>query len=106
LKKFAGISGVTDLLLTKDSAVHHAGIDSTSAKARLYNGLYAYMISYNCAGRAHCLQIPAPTPENPVGLQPGAPFLIIGRSYLEPTSGVAPAPSEVIKHKVFVATKK
>lgn len=106
LKKIAGITGVTDLMLTKDSAVHHAGIDPKSARARLYSGLYAYMISYNCAGRPHCLQIPAPTPENPVGLEPGSPFLVVGRSYLEPTSGVAPASSEVIKHKVFLATKK
>lgn len=106
LKKIAGIVGVTDLSFTTESAVHHAGISPTSAKARLYKGLYAYMVSYNCAGRAHCLQIPAPTPENPVGLEPGAPFLVVGRSYLEPTSGVAPAPSEVIKHKVFLATKK
>ncbi len=106
LKKIAGIVGVTDLLLTKESAVHHAGISPSSAKARLYSGLYAYMISYNCTGRSHCLQIPAPTPQNPVGLEPGTPFLVVGRSYLEPTSGVAPAPSEVIKHKVFLATKK
>lgn len=106
LKKIAGIVGVTDLSLTKDSAVFHAGIDPASARAKLYSGLYAYMISYNCAGRAHCLQIPAPTPENPVGLVPGSPFLVVGRSYLEPTSAVRPSPQEVIKHKVFIATKR
>lgn len=106
LKKIAGIAGVSDLQLTSASALYHAGVLPGTVKARTYKNLYAYMISYDCAGRLHCLEIPEPTPANPVGLEPGAPFLIAGRSYLEPRSQVRPAPSEVIKHRVFIGSKR
>lgn len=106
IKKLAGIVGVADPLLTTNSALYHANVAPGTAKAALYSNLYAYMISYNCTGRDHCLQIPAPTPADPIGLEPGAPFMVTGRAYLEPVSKVRPAGSELIKHQVFVATKR
>jgi hypothetical protein len=105
-KKLAGVASVADPALTAESALYHAGVTSPSDnRIRLYQKLYAYMISYNCAGRSYCLQIPAPTATNPVGLAPGAPFLVVGRSYLEPTTLVRPAASEIIRHQVLVGTK-
>ncbi len=106
LRKIAGIAGVADPELTSESALYHAGIAPGSLKAKAYQNLYAYMIAYDCAGKSYCLEIPRPTPANPVGLEPGAPFLVVGRSYLEPRSLVRPAPSEVVKHRVFLATKR
>lgn len=106
LKKLAGITGVSDLELTAESALYHAGVAPGSLKARSYKNLYAYMIAYDCSGKLHCHQIPRPTPANPVGLEPGAPFLLVGRSYLEPRSKVRPAPSEVIKHRVLIGSKR
>lgn len=105
-KKIAGIVGVADPLLTTESALYHADAALGSAKANLYKNLYAYIISYNCQGRQFCLQIPAPTPENPVGLEPGAPFLVVGRSYMDPISSVRPSVDEIIQHKVMIANKK
>lgn len=106
LKKFAGIIGVTDLELSSASALYHADLQPGSIKARSYQNLYAYMIAYDCAGKLHCLEIPAPSASNPVGLEPGAPFVLVGRSYLEPRSKVRPSPLEVIKHRVLIGTKK
>lgn len=106
LKKLAGIVSVADPQLTHASAVYHAGIDPRSSRALLYKNLYAYMISYDCAGRSFCIEIPAPTPDNPVGLEPGTPFAVTGRSYLEPISKVRPALIEIIPHQAFLGTLK
>jgi len=105
MKKVAGIVSVDDSMMTTESALYHSA--STNPKDSItYQNLYAYIISYNCTGRKFCLQIPAPTPDNPVGLKPGAAFSVYGRSYLEPTSLVRPLDTEVIQHQVFIATKK
>jgi hypothetical protein len=103
---FAGIAGVADTLLTTDSALYHAGVSSTDLKRIVYKNLYAYIISYDCKGKSYCLSIPAPTASNPVGLNPGAPFVIVGRSYMEPNTLVRPLPAEIVPHQVFSATKK
>ncbi len=103
----AGIVSVSDPQLTTESALYHSGItDSNDPRALLYKQLYAYVISYNCNGKRFCVQIPAPTPDSPVGLTPGSPFLVIGRSYLEPRSLVRPDPSEIIPHQVFIGSKR
>jgi len=103
--KTTGIVAVDDPLLTKQSALFHAGVTSPrDPRVRSYDKLYAYAISYNCNGLSFCLQIPAPTPENPIGLAPGAPFDLWGRSYVEPSSGVRPDPSEIVRHQVLVGT--
>ncbi len=106
-KKMAGIVSIADTYFTTGSALYHAGVTNPSdIRNRMYQNLYAYVISYNCAGRQYCLQIPAPTPDNPVGLNPGAPFFVMGRSYLEPHTLVRPSPDEIVHHQVYVASKK
>jgi hypothetical protein len=103
--KTTGIVAIDDPLLTRQSALFHAGVTSPrDPRVRAYDKLYAYAISYDCSGLGFCMQIPAPTTENPIGLGPGAPFELWGRSYVEPRSGVRPDPSEVVRHRVLVGT--
>ena len=106
-KKLASVVSVADPDLTGQSALYHAGItDSRDPRVDEYQDLFAYMISYNCAGRQYCVTIPSPTRTNPVGLRPGAPFFILGRSYMEPHTLVRPAETEVIRQRMFVGTKR
>lgn len=103
---FAGIAGVADPKLNVDSALFHAGLSPNDPKRLLYQKLYAYAISYDCAGKLHCLKIPAPTDDNPVGLNPKEPFIVAGRKYLEPRTLVRPKLEEIIPHRVFNAKLK
>lgn len=104
---FAGITSIADTSLNVDSALYHAGVVNkiTDIRRITYKNLYAYIISYNCDAKSFCLSIPAPTSENPVGLTPGAPFMVIGRDYLDPKTLVRPSSLEIIPHQVFSATK-
>lgn len=103
----AGIVSVADPDLTERSALYHAGITNPNdPRVKQYRGLFAYIFSYDCAGKRYCANIPAPTPANPVGLPPGAPFYIIGRSYLEPHTLVRPSITEVIRPQLFIGTKQ
>jgi hypothetical protein len=105
--KLAGIVTVTDVDFTTKSALYHAGIaDPKDPRVRQYQNLFAYAFSYDCAGKKFCAPIPAPTPANPVGLSPGAPFYVFGRSYMEPHTLVRPSVSEVVHHQVFFASKR
>jgi hypothetical protein len=81
--------------------------------ARLYQGLYAYAISYDCTGLQYCSNIPAPTATNPVGLAPGAPFTVASRVYVDPvrlteplTTFVRPNRSETVDHQILLGTHK
>lgn len=104
-KKFAGIVSVTDPMLTSRSALYHAGVtDRSDPRYAAYSALYAYAISYDCTGISYCLTIPAPTDANPVGLAPGSPFFVMGRKYLEPSTRVRPALSEVTPHRTLLLT--
>jgi len=106
-KKFASIVSVDDADLTSQSALYHAGITNPrDPRVRAYKGLYAYMFSYDCAGKQYCAAIPPPTASNPVGLRPGAPFFVLSRSYLEPHTLVRPSDTEVVPHQVFLGSKK
>lgn len=105
--KIAGITGVGDSALSVESALYHAGVKLPNDPRRLqYQNLYAYAVSYDCDGLSFCLQIPAPTPESPVGLLPKSPFLLISRSYVDRATKVRPSMSEVIKHQVVLGTRK
>ena len=100
---FAGITAVDDSELPAASALYHAGVTrARDARVQRYRNLYAYAFSYDCGGISHCRNIPPPTPENPVGLEPGARFYVVGRSYLEPRTGVKPHLPEVIRHQTLV----
>jgi hypothetical protein len=106
-KKLASIVSVADPDLTSQSALYHAGIaNPRDPRVRAYKGLYAYMFAYDCAGKSYCARIPPPTASNPVGLKPGAPFFVLGRSYLEPHTLVRPSDAEVVQHQVFLGSKK
>jgi hypothetical protein len=101
--KRAGIIAVDDSSLSAQSALYHAGVTSQNDPRVLrYKDLYAYAISYDCRAMAHCSNIPAPTVDNPVGLQPGAPFDLVGRGYVDPRTNVRPAIAEIIRDKVLV----
>ncbi len=105
--KIAGIVGVGDAALSAESAIYHAGIKLQNDPRKLqYQNLYAYAISYDCTGINFCLQIPAPTADNPVGLLPKSPFLLISRSYVDRLTKVRPSMNEVIKHQVILGSKK
>lgn len=105
-KKFAGIVSIADQSLTTQSALYHAGVtDPADPRNKLYQSLYAYVISYKCAGISYCLAIPAPTVTNPIGLAPGSPFFIMGRKYLEPRTKVRPSAAETIPHRALLATR-
>ena len=100
---FAGITAVDDSELPAASALYHAGVTRPrDARVQRYRNLYAYAFSYDCGGISHCRNIPPPTPENRVGLEPGARFYVVGRSYLEPRTGVKPHLPEVIRHQTLV----
>ena len=105
--KLAGIVAVSDPSLTTGSALYHAGVTAPKDPRRLkYKNLYAYVISYKCEDLSYCLSIPAPTETNPVGLTPGAPFYLIGRSYVDPSTQVRPSSQEIIPHQVILARQK
>ena len=105
--KIAGIVGVGDSALSTESALFHAGVKSPNDPRRIqYQNLYAYAISYDCTGLNFCLQIPPPTPDNPVGLLPKSPFLLISRTYVDKLTKVRPSMNEVIKHQVIIGSKK
>lgn len=102
-EKLAGIISVTDAMLTTRSALYHAGItDPKDRRVSKYKNLYAYLISYDCNGLEHCLEIPAPTTQNPIGLNPGEPFFVLGRAYVDPLTGVRPSMTEIVPHQVFL----
>ncbi|MGH9424213.1 MAG: hypothetical protein ACRD3J_29850 [Thermoanaerobaculia bacterium] len=106
-QKLASIVSITDTDLTEQSALYHAGVTNPrDPRVKQYKGLYAYIFSYRCAGKQYCAAIPPPTVSDPVGLQPGAPFFVLGRSYLEPHTLVRPSSTEVVHHEVFVGTKQ
>lgn len=106
-KKFASIVSVADADLTSQSALYHAGITNPrDPRVRTYRGLYAYMFSYDCAGKQYCASIPPPTASNPIGLRPGSPFFVLSRSYLEPHTLVRPSDTEVVQHQVYLGTRK
>lgn len=105
--KTAGIVSVEDTQLTSETALYHAGIKRPNdPRIAQFSQLYAYAISYDCTGLKYCLSIPAPTPGNPVGLQPGATFRIVGRSYVDPNTGVRPSLAEIVPHQSLVGTRK
>lgn len=106
-KKLAAIVTATDVDFSSRSALHHAGITNPrDPRVNQYKNLYAYVFAYDCAGKSYCASIPAPTARNPVGLAPGAPFFVLGRSYLEPRTKVRPAVSEIVPHQAFVGSLK
>ena len=101
--KSTGIASVDDKSFTTQSALFHGGVKLLGdPRVKLYKDLYAYAISYDCNGLKYCLNIPAPTPDKPVGLPPGAPFSLWERSYVEPHTGVRPATTEVVRQRVLV----
>lgn len=105
--KLASIVSVADSDLTTRSALYHAGItDPDDPRTRLYRGLFAYMFAYDCGGKQYCAEIPAPTESNPVGLEPGAPFFVLGRSYMEPNTLVRPSVEEIVGHQVFIGSRQ
>lgn len=102
-----GIIAVDDKSFTSASALYHAGVTSPGdSRNQTYQNFYAYAISYNCSGLQHCLQIPAPTATNPVGMQPGSPFAVSARAYVDPHTTVRPLLQEIILHKAMVGTHK
>jgi hypothetical protein len=106
-KTITGIVSVADPKLTTESALYHAGVTSPGdIRNKLYQNLYAYIISYDCAGKQFCVEIPAPTDANPIGLAPGSPFIMAGRDYVEPRSGVRPDPNEITHTRFFLGSKK
>lgn len=107
IEKLAGIASVNDTQFTVSSALYHAGYSlANKAKTQQYQYLYAYLISYDCAGLKYCLTIPQPTDDNPVGLEPGEPFHVVGRAYVDPRSGVRPSLKEIVKHRSFIMIKR
>lgn len=105
--KTTGIVSVEDPQLTSKSALYHAGVTSPNdPRVQQFSKLYAYAVSYDCNGLKYCVNIPPPTPTNPVGLQPGAAFALWGRSYVEPRTGVRPDLNEIVRHKVTVGTRR
>lgn len=106
-RKTTGIVAIEDPQLTSKSALYHAGVTSpTDPRVQQFSKLYAYAVSYNCDGLKFCINIPAPTADNPVGLQPGSTFALWGRSYVEPRTGVRPDLNEVIRHRVMVGKRR
>ncbi|MBS0448098.1 MAG: hypothetical protein JSR59_19370 [Proteobacteria bacterium] len=102
-----GIFSIDDPQLTTQSALYHAGVRSASdPRVKRYRNLYAYAISYDCGSLKFCQQIPTPTSQNPIGLQPGAPFLMWGRSYLNAQTRVRPDADEIVRHQVLLGTRK
>jgi hypothetical protein len=105
--KSTGIVTIDDTQLTTQTALYHAGVKLPGdPRVKLYKNLYAYAVSYDCNGIKFCLDIPAPTPENPVGLLPGSPFGLWERIYVEPRTAVRPDESEVVRQQVLVGSKK
>lgn len=105
--KSTGLFALTDPQFTTQSALYHAGVTSPrDPRAKQYKNLYAYAVSYDCGTLQYCQTIPAPTDANPFGLNPGAPFILFGRSYVDPHTGVRPNADEVVHHKVLIATKR
>lgn len=105
--KSTGIATIDDTRMTTKSALYHAGVKAPDdPRVKLYKNLYAYAVSYDCNGLKYCLNIPAPTAENPVGLAPGAPFGLWERIYVDPHTGVRPDEAEVVRQQVLVGFKK
>jgi hypothetical protein len=105
--KSTGIVTVDDTLLVTASALYHAGVKLPGdPRVQRYKNLYAYAVSYDCNGLKHCMNIPPPTPEKPVGLPPGAAFGLWERNYVDPHTGVRPDENEVVRQQVLVGTKR
>jgi hypothetical protein len=106
-KTITGIVSVSDPVLTTESALYHAGATSPNdSRVKRYRNLYAYIISYDCAGKQFCVEIPPPTVANPIGLPPGSPFIVVGRDYVDPRSGVRPDPNELVHSRFFIGSRK
>jgi hypothetical protein len=105
--KSAGIVTIDDTQLTTQTALYHANVKlPADPRVKLYKNLYAYAVSYDCAGLKFCIDIPAPTAANPVGLSPGAPFGLWERIYVDPHTGVRPSENEVVRQQVLVGTRR
>jgi hypothetical protein len=98
----AGVVAASSLDILNGSALIMAGITSTSdPRYPTYSQLYAYTISYNCAGQLVCMQIPVPTESNPLGIPFGSPFKVTSRTYLDPATATRPASSQLIFERAF-----
>lgn len=107
VQKIAGIVAVADPVFLERTALYHAGVKLPGdPRVQQYKNLYAYIFAYDCTGLNYCQQIPPPTPENPVGLPPGTPFLLVGRSYLNPNTNVRPSVDEIVHHQVLIGTHR
>jgi len=63
----------------------------------LVDDLYAYMVTRDCSGRAEpCIEVPTTCPGVPIGDQMRLTF----RAYLEPATGAAPLPAELVPDKI------
>jgi hypothetical protein len=103
----AGVVAASSLDLLNGSALTMAGITSTSdPRYPTYSQLYAYTISYNCAGQLVCMQIPVPTETNPLGIPFGSPFKVTSRTYLDPATATRPASDQLIFERAFYMKAK
>ena len=102
-----GIVAIDDSKLSRGSALYHAGVRlPRDPRVELFRNLYAYAIAFDCGKLRFCIEIPRPTAENPVGLNPDEAFMVYGRSYVEPRTGVHPALTEMVQHQVYLGTAR
>jgi hypothetical protein len=100
-----GVVGADDRWL-KGSALRMAHItDPNDSRYALYSQLYALTIGYDCTGEAVCLQIPEPTPDQPLGIPFGTQLRMLSRFYLDPATNTRPSLNEIIPHRVFMLVK-
>jgi hypothetical protein len=101
----AGVKGISDAWLN-GTALTMAGItDPGDPRYATYSQLYAFTISYDCAGDPVCVTIPQPTPDNPQGIPFGSALDVTGRVYLDPATNTRPATGDLIPHRVFLLKK-
>jgi len=74
------------------SAQYHAGRNQLH-----YNKLYAIKIARYCSSEEmFCVEIPEPTPDNPIGANVDDILMLLNRMYVDPATTVRPSIDEII----------
>lgn len=100
-----GVEGVSDAWLTGTGLTMGGVSGPSDPRYATYSQLYAFTLSYHCAGDPVCITIPQATAGQPIGIPYGSPINITGRVYLDPQTKTRPSTSDIIPHRVFILRK-
>lgn len=101
----AGVASIKDDY-AEGSAAYYAEAYASGLDIGNYDDFYVFRVARNCTPEelklGYCVKVPYPEPGNLVGVTDDDLLFTMSRSYVEPTSGVGPIPSELIGSMMMI----